>query len=215
MRRILKKAAHTLARVLERAEDFRLPNELPIKTKLAFLTGTYEAETSRFIRSHVRGGIALDVGAHIGYYSRLLSPLVDVVYAFEPDPRNYALLKENTKRFKNIIPLNFAVSDESGEQPFFLVKNSTFRHSLIDEGGGERIAVKTVALDEMPELKDKRVSFVKIDVEGHEQSVLRGMTEVIAVSHPLIVAEMPLNDRYTPVSANIGGKRKVRNYLVS
>lgn len=214
MRTTLKRFAHTLVYLFERAKGFRIPDELPLKTKLAFLTGTYEAETSRFIRSHVKGGVALDVGAHIGYYSRLLSPLVDVVYAFEPDPRNYALLKENTKRFKNIVPLNLAVSDKSGEQPFFLVKNSTFRHSLMDEGGGERIAVKTVALDEMSEFRDKRVSFAKIDVEGHEQSVLRGMAEIIAVSHPLIIAEMPLNDRYTPVSANIGGKRTVRNYIV-
>jgi FkbM family methyltransferase len=215
MRNAVKKLAHGLIKLIERAKGFEIPDELPLRTKLAFLCGTYEKETSRFIHSHVKGGIAIDVGAHIGYYSRLLSPLVEKVYAFEPDPANYSYLVKNTQNYENIIPLNIAVSDASGTQPFFLVKNSTFRHSLIDEGGGERIIVNAAALDDLPELKDRTVSFVKIDVEGHEQNVLAGMRNIIAKSHPLIIAEMPLNETYMPVSATIGGKRRVRNYIIA
>lgn len=215
MRHAIKKLAHRIVQMIGRAKGFEIPYELPLRTKISFLLGTYERETSDFIRAHVKGGVAIDVGAHIGYYSRLLSPLVETVYAFEPDPTNYSYLVQNTKNYSNIVPLNIAVSDASGTQPFFLVKNSTFRHSLIDEGDCESVMVKTVALDGLEELKGRHVSFVKIDVEGHEQSVLAGMRDIIAESRPLVIAEMPLNERYTPVSATIGGKRKVRNYIIT
>ncbi len=214
MRKILKQHAHILVKVIERLRAFNIPDELPLRTKLDFLFGTYERETSAFIHSCVKGGVAIDVGAHIGYYSRLLSPLVEKVYAFEPDPTNYSFLVKNTKHCGNVIPLNMAVSDTTGTQQLFLVKNSTFRHSLIDEGGCGSVIVPTTALDDLVELEGQSVSFVKIDVEGHEQSVLTGMKGIVAANHPLIIAEMPVNDRYTAVSADIGGKRTVRNYIV-
>ncbi len=133
MRQSFKTLAHGFVKLLEFLRAFSIPSELPFQTKLAFLLGTYEKETSDFIRARVKGGVAIDVGAHIGYYSRLLSPLVDTVYAFEPDPTNYAFLVKNVKHCANVIPVNMAISNTTGQQEFFLVKNSTFRHSLINE----------------------------------------------------------------------------------
>lgn len=214
MRKIFKNLTHGLVKILERMKAFDVPDTLPLRTKLAFLFGTYEKETSHFIRSHVKGDIAIDVGAHIGYYSRLLSPLVDTVYAFEPDPTNYAFLVENVKQHTNVIPLNVAISDKIDQQQFFLVKNSTFRHSLVNEGECESIMVNTTTLDNFMALKGQRVSFVKIDVEGHEQNVLAGMKNIIENYHPLIIAEMPINEAHTPVSPAIGRMGLVRNYIV-
>src|SRR5579875_3397799 len=44
----------------------------------------------------------LDIGAHVGYYSAYLSPLVRCCYAFEPDPRNLAALRANAALAGNI-----------------------------------------------------------------------------------------------------------------
>lgn len=215
MRKLLKKLAHRVVKILESIRGFYIPTRLPLRTKLAFLFGNYEKETSRFIRRTVKGGVAFDIGAHIGYYSRLLSPLVDTVYAFEPEPNNFALLVKNTERYKNVVPINMAVSDQTGMQDFFLVKDSTFRHSLVNEGDCERISVDTTSLDLFAKLKNiSNVSFIKIDVEGYEEKVLEGMKEAIQKYHPLIIAEMPTNDKYTAVSATIGRKGLVRNYIL-
>ncbi|HCR52244.1 TPA: hypothetical protein DIV48_01180 [Candidatus Kaiserbacteria bacterium] len=215
MRTLLKRLAHGTVRILEHIQVFYIPSELPLKTKLSFLFGRYEIETSKYIRKNVRGGVAFDIGAHIGYYSRLLAPLVDTVYAFEPEPRNFALLVKNTKKYRNIVPVNAAVSDIVGRQDFFIVKNSTFRHSLINEGDCESVTVDTTTLDAFVNKKGIRnVSFAKIDVEGHEKDVLVGMKEVIKNCHPLVIAEMPMNDTYTPVSAVIGRQGILRNYII-
>jgi FkbM family methyltransferase len=215
MRDLIKGWAHCTVKIMEGVKGFAVPSELPLKTKIDFLFGLYETETSQFIRTHVKGGVAIDVGAHIGYYSRLLSPLVDTVYAFEPDPTNYAFLVKNVQRYANVIPVNMALSDTVGRQEFFRVQNSTFRHSLVDEGDTEKIMVQTTTLDEFLKKEKGVIIFVKIDVEGHEQSVLDGMKNIIEKHHPLIIAEMPINESYTAVSPAIGRKRSVRNYIRS
>ncbi len=214
MRELLKKSAHFLIKRIEAAKGFYLPDGLPARTKMAFLFGRYERETLTYIRAHVAGDVAIDVGAHVGYFSRHLSPLVKRVYAFEPDPTNFALLVKNTRRFANVTPLNMALSDSSGEQPFFLVPDSTFRHTLVSEGGYPHIMVSTTTVDDFMESKKERVSFVKIDVEGHEQSVLAGMKKTVGKDRPLVICEMPLNDTYPPVSPVIGKMGLVRNYIV-
>jgi FkbM family methyltransferase len=213
MRKYLKQILHFLIKRVEMAQEFYLPDELPAQTKLSFLSGNYEPETSRYIRAHVKGGVAIDVGAHVGYYSRLLSPLADVVYAFEPDPANFALLVKNTKRYKNIVPVNTAVSDAVGEKPLYHPGQSTFRPTL-ENLGGTFSTTKTTTIDEFMADKNARVSFVKIDVEGHEQSVLAGMQNTVDKDHPLVIAEMPINDKLIPVSPPIGKLGLVRNYII-
>ena len=61
---------------LERRYDFKTIPEDPFWFRLELLTGQHEAETAQLLRRLVKPGmIALDVGAHVGYYTRLLSRL--------------------------------------------------------------------------------------------------------------------------------------------
>lgn len=214
MRSIVKKLLHKGIYVAEVMSSFYLPQSLRAKTKLEILFGRYETETSSYIRTHVKGGIAVDVGAHVGYFSRLLANRADHVYAFEPDPINYQLLVKNTKSFRNITPVQSALSDITGTASFYIVPDSTFRHSLRAEEGSIESVVAVITLDEFMKKNPGVISFVKIDVEGLEEKVLTGMNEVRERDNPLIIAEMPINDRYTPISPAIGRHGLVRNYLV-
>lgn len=215
MRNLIKKMAHGIIALMERVFDFYIPQELPLRQKLAFLFGFYENETSKFIRKNVYGGVAFDVGAHIGYYSRLLSSVADRVYAFEPEPRNFALLVKNTRKYPNVTPVNMAISNKSGQEDFFIVKGSTFRHSLVDEGDCESVQINTTSLDDfVKENSLQGISFVKIDVEGHEKEVLEGMKEIINKHHPIVIAEMPENENHHPVSPKIGRQGRLRNYRI-
>ena len=81
---------------LERRHNFQTIAEDPFWFRLELLTGRHEIETSRQLQRLVQPGmIALEVGAHIGYHTRLLSRLTGPsgqVIAFEPHPRTNQML---------------------------------------------------------------------------------------------------------------------------
>ena len=67
----------------------------------------------------------MDVGASVGYYTLLLARLVGPsgrVYAFEPIPRDFAILKRNVKAngYQNVVLENRAVSDINGIERFYI-----------------------------------------------------------------------------------------------
>lgn len=219
MRNVIKKLVHLLVKGIEHVKGFHLPEELPLNVKLAFLFNYYEKETTDYIRANIRSHTshdrALDIGAHVGYYARLLSPLVERVYAFEPNERNYALLVKNTAKYKNIVAIRAAVSDFDGMSDFFSVPTSTFRHSLIDEGATVKTRVRTLTIDS---LDIPFVCFVKIDVEGAEDAVLRGMERTMFLWKPLVIAEMTTgayNSPHKPIGRIFGHKWNKRNYIVA
>jgi len=120
----------------------------------------------------------VDVGANIGYFSLLAARAVGPrgrVYAFEPEDENYELLVKNIKAngYENVTPVKQAVSDSAGETTFYLRDDNLCAHSMVPRTGGKTVIVPTVTLDEY--FKDKKVDVIKVDVEGAESSVLRGM----------------------------------------
>lgn len=152
-----------------------------------------ERESVKSCRRLIRPGMTVaDVGAHIGYYTRLLSELVGPsgrVFAFEPEPENHAVLVANlaANRYRNVEASDAAVSDRVGTATLHLSPGSS-NHSLLSgytQAQGAR-EVRTVTLDSF--LSDRgveRLDFVKIDVEGAEPLVLAGMLRTISRSPAL------------------------------
>ncbi len=157
------------------------------------LKGTWEPfESSVFLERLHQGAIVVDVGANIGYYTILAARAVGPrgkVFALEPDPENLSVLNQNVRKndmSDRIVVIPAAAADTTATTQLYLSEENTGDHRIYKEGSGERrsVQVKTVKIDEcIP--KGSKVDFVKIDVQGAEAKVLRGMPEVLARSSNL------------------------------
>ena len=162
----------------------------------------YEPGTTQLIERLLEPGmVVVDVGAHVGYYTLLAAKHVGPVgkvYAFEPEA-NYAILEENIglNGSHNILPIKSVVSSRSGSSTLYLTaldngRHSTYHHDL-PEIGSE--AVTETTLDAFFEAeKWPSVDLVKMDVEGAEADVLRGMERLLHESVDLMMV-MEFNPR--------------------
>lgn len=167
------------------------------------------------IKSIVRqGDRVIDLGANIGWYTKILSSLVGdegMVYCIEPIPTSFELLTHCIKKLKlkNVDPLNFAVSDREGyaamEVPLYENGGENYYQAQIIMRNGKnevndkrtpllkqyKIALKSVdkLFSELP----GKIAFIKCDVEGHELAVIRGAKEVIKTSRPAWFIEVSGN----------------------
>jgi FkbM family methyltransferase len=162
-----------------------------------YRTGVWEPTVTAAIADLARPGmVALDVGADIGYYtlqlSRLVGPTGQVV-AFEPIPKARERLEHNitTNGRTNIVVSELALGNQEGtvylEDPF---KKSRLNLNKTTAGEGD-IKVTIRRLDDLAgEMKLSSVDLVKIDVEGAEHEVLRGMEQLLKRFHPVLVIEV-------------------------
>jgi hypothetical protein len=122
--------------VLAKTNGFIFPRvwEWKWEFKRDMLLELYERETVVLCRRMIKPGMTtLDIGAHIGYFTRLFSMLVGTegkVYAFEPHPENFCLLQTNISRFANVILSNKAISDANGVTHLFMSNANSGSHSL-------------------------------------------------------------------------------------
>ena len=143
------------------------------------------------------GDCVLDIGANVGVFTEALSKLVGPqghVFAFEPMPETFHLLAFNARLFPfpNVTLLNAAASDaadlvgmetptsESGLPDIYL-SHLTPTPTPTDK------TVYCLPVDALP--MPGKVSFVKIDVEGHELQALKGMEQLLREHMPVLVIE--------------------------
>ena len=164
--------------------------------------GAWEpSETSAFL-AHVRRGMCvLDVGANLGYYTLLAARAVGPsgrVIAFEPEPRNFALLARNVAEngFTNVRLVQAAASNRAGLARLHLDEANFGAHSFeagsVRTPSGRSVEVETVPLDAFA---DEARSFeagilVKIDVQGAEALVLEGMPRLLALPGIALLLEL-------------------------
>jgi FkbM family methyltransferase len=162
-----------------------------------YLTGVYEPPTARVIAELLQpGDTFIDVGANSGFFTLLASHRVGPtgqVFSFEPVPSMRKRLLENISlnAMSNISVHDVAVSNTEGVLPLFEGPEghkgiSSLRHI---DNSATTIEVKTVPLDAFSDTFSA-VSLVKIDVEGAEQLVLEGMSNILKEDHPNVVIEI-------------------------
>lgn len=147
----------------------------------------YEPATVKYFRERIKpGGVILDIGAHIGYYTLMAAKYIGnkgKVYAFEPNKDNFALLTKNARinGYKNAILINKAVTKSTKKARLFLSRASTGMHSLIDIDDDNRNStiVDTVSLDDFFGKNPPRVSVIKMDIEGGEYRAVEGMDRLL------------------------------------
>jgi len=145
----------------------------------------YEYATRSFLDAHLRpGDLFIDVGAHWGIMALQAATRwpgqIDVL-AVEPSPRNLPQLRRwiaVNGLGEKIEVVGVAAADKAGKGE--LKPESTMGHSLIKSKSGS-IPVVTIdgLLAARPQLEDRRV-IVKIDVEGSEAEVVKGMADLLA-----------------------------------
>jgi FkbM family methyltransferase len=158
----------------------------------ACLTGrTAPAETAALRASLPPGGTFVDVGANWGYFSLVAAHAVGSagrVVALEPDPRVHAELAANLARngIRTVAALAVAASDRAGEATlsgYAEADRNRGVSSLVaaPAGNAPSFAVRTAALDDVMDAHGiPSADLVKVDVEGAEELVLRGMARGLA-----------------------------------
>ena len=145
-------------------------------------------ETAAFQREVHEGGTVVDVGANIGYFTLLFARLVGPhgrVFAFEPEPTNFDLLRMNVELngYSNVTLIPKAVSGISGTARLYLAEHKGDGRIFDSHDGRESIPVDTVRLDDFFHDFQGRIDLIKIDIQGAEPAALRGMTKLIE-KHP-------------------------------
>lgn len=120
----------------------------------------------------------LDVGANIGIATQYLRERVKAVYSLEPSPEHYEALLANKvfNEWENVETHNLALADYTGWATLnrFNV-NRTCNSIVFDRDTSDKVEVKTIRLDDFLEsCKIEHVDFMKLDVEGAEDMIIRG-----------------------------------------
>ena len=143
-----------------------------------------------------QGGVFVDVGANVGAYSLVASEQPRArALAYEPHPATFALLQENLRRNgrKNVIASCAAVGDEEGVVSISDTPGSSTTHIASAEEGAV-IQVPVVRLDLELERRELIADAIKIDVEGFEYQVLRGMGDALSRATLVFVEVNGLSD---------------------
>lgn len=163
-----------------------------------------EIRLTKFLCLHLKpGDTFIDVGAHFGYYSLLAASLVGEegrVMAIEPTTESFALLKENTEAAKTITSLQKAASDTPGEITFYEYPgplaeyNTSLKDAYKDTRWIHKVKetvnrVETIVLDDLLTREKIETAVIKIDAEGGELSVLKGLRSTLQNKDVVVIME--------------------------
>lgn len=140
-----------------------------------------------FLSPGKRDGVAIDVGANVGFWSYPLSDVFSKVHCFEPSPLHCRCWKLNMAGKKNVKLYPFGIDETERELAFSSPPTSCGGTHVGLEAGEDSFTAKVFPLDSFPELRG--VSFLKVDCEGYELPILRGAENLLRREHPLIVVE--------------------------
>ena len=172
-----------------------------------------EAETLALPLIINKGDFVIDIGAHVGFFTKDLSSIVDadgLVWSIEPMQQTFDILAYEIRKFRwsNVEAFNVAISDSEGtvkmEIPHFKGGGESWTDARIFSAetrhpNWRSFTVRTVTLDSLTAKNDRPVSFIKCDAEFHELSCLHGAKETIRRWHPAWLIET-LDDFYRNAS---------------
>ncbi len=152
------------------------------------INGVYEKFETELVKQKIKkGDIVLDVGANIGYYTLIFAKLVGdtgKVFAFEPDPTNFQILKKNIalNGYKNVELIQKALSDKNQKVTLILNKQNTAGNYLSSKHQTSKnsIQIDAITTDDYFKNFKQKIDFIKIDVEGAETMVLKGMSNSLS-----------------------------------
>jgi FkbM family methyltransferase len=203
---------------------------IPMKVRGGFLRGArwtlwpcssywrleYEPEVQAALRRHApaEGQVAWDLGAHFGFYSlwlaRAVGPRGEVV-AFEPDPTSHGRLRRHLALNPWACVRSFPCAVSEKDDTLRLIQNqgagATTSHLAYhgeQASTGPVVEVATVSLDLLAAREHLRPpALIKIDVEGHAASALKGARDILARHHPRLLISLHSPEECTGVRGEL------------
>jgi FkbM family methyltransferase len=152
----------------------------------------HEMGTEKLLRRILKkGDTFVDIGANVGYYTRIASKLVGeggTVYAFEPMPAAFRLLKMNCADLPNVLQFQIALSDKKQETTFYIQKAGNLS-SLCPDPIAHPVHVSVSTLDDVL-ANCAKIDVIKIDVEGFELEVIQGGQKTLSTHKPILYFEL-------------------------
>ena len=176
----------------------------------SFYTHDYDTEEMRSVLRMLNSDwVVLDVGANVGFWTvpmtKALGPS-GKVHAFEPVPSNNLRLRENVtlNNLQDRVEVHeLGLSDRRDTllislREDFANGSGTGNASIVIDDSDGRFRCGMIAVDTLdnifPSLNVKRLDFIKIDIEGHEDKFLVGAASTIRQFRPII--HMEINEAY-------------------
>ncbi|GIV28581.1 MAG: hypothetical protein KatS3mg027_2395 [Bacteroidia bacterium] len=155
----------------------------PIYQPLYFAYKRYSEKFEiELLRKNIqRGNNVVDIGANIGFYTRILADIVGEngkVVAFEPDKINFQKLKDNTKHLKNVVLENMAVANHTGNIKLYFSELNVDHRTYPISDTSRCVEIPCVRLDDYF-TKNGFIDFIKIDIQGFEPFAFEGMKNII------------------------------------
>jgi len=156
------------------------------------LNGCREPYVSRAYTNLINeGDVVFELGANIGYYALQAANLVGktgLVYAIEPVPQNVQALRENIELngFSNIEVYEIAIGERDEKSKIMISEKGNL--CTMESVNAHRTfisstEIETMSLDSF--VKGRRVpDFLRMDVEGYEYNIIKGMPELLRLGHP-------------------------------
>jgi FkbM family methyltransferase len=198
--RLRNKSAIMRARIF--SEDFRVIREIQGSKMLLnlndagisqelFFTGIHEPESTNSLKGILSHGMTIvEVGANIGYYALLEAGIIGRnghIIAFEPSPINMTTFRANIALNgleDRIETYQMGVGNKTHRMQFHIINKgnlSSFYQRAYSKDIQiiSTIEVDVVALDDFFQSKPIKIDFLRMDVEGYEMEIIKGMQNML------------------------------------
>lgn len=156
--------------------------------KIKFYLGIGIEPEAKYILKKFKLNFSVDIGSNSGHFTNILSKISNKVYSFEPIKYLYQSQKEIFKN-KNVKVFNYAIGNRKSVKKFFIPKNNDPESSFfLRNKNSDEILVNILPADSF--LKNCRVDFIKIDVEGFESEVIKGLKNIIKKNKTIFLIEV-------------------------
>ncbi len=187
-------------------KKFFFPEGFLLKRRLQRSIKRNDEQEINLVKKFIKSGTdSIDVGVYRGVYSYEMSKYSEKVHSFEPNPIIFKYINKNLKKFiKNIHLYNFALSNQNKTMNLKIpIRNSNSNKEIFEEyyemgkatihnennfENYENFEIQTKKIDELN--FDNKISFIKIDVEGHELEVIEGAKNTIKRDKPVLLVEI-------------------------
>ena len=193
-------------------KKYFLPESILLKKRLERSIKKKDENEIELLKKFIKpGSDTIDVGVYRGVYSYEMAKYSNKVHSFEPNPIIFNYINKNLKKIvKNIVLYNYALSNKNGIYDLKVpIRNSNYNKENFEEyykmgratihdknnfDKFEKFQINTKKIDEFN--FNNKISFIKIDVEGHELEVIKGALNTIEKNKPVLVIEIhPHADR--------------------